>query len=207
MIRGVIIEGMSTAGKTSTFAAIKQVHSHLPNAERTTVAISEHYSQVLHSHHGSLRKMAREDHLQFLGRHVDYLEQQAEWIHSLGNTKVSNGTFFLLERFHLNHRAAFQDDREIEKLEKRLTRLNALCVLLTLSEDIVESRYLDSRGEHWKAYVMQNHRTAAEACQTFLKEQERLRQGAKLSPIPTLEINTDGADWEGYANRILSRSQ
>jgi len=39
MIRGLIIEGMSTAGKSSTFSALKKIHSQLPNAERTVCVL------------------------------------------------------------------------------------------------------------------------------------------------------------------------
>ncbi|MGO4501113.1 hypothetical protein AB4114_35275 [Paenibacillus sp. 2RAB27] len=203
MIRGVIIEGLSTTGKTSVFSAIKRLHSQTNNGEKTLIAISEHYSQVLHSYQGILRSMNKDEHIQLLNRHVDYLEQQFEWIDSLGHTKASNGVFFLLERFNVNHRAAFINSAEIGMMEKRLSRLNAHCVLLTLSRDAVEPRYIESRGEAWRNYVMKNHLTVTEACQKFLDDQKKLRMCAKQSLIPTLEINTDKADWDSYAKQIL----
>jgi len=203
MIRGVIIEGLSTVGKTSVFSAIKRIHSQTNNAEKTIIAISEHYSQVLHSCQGILRSMAKDEHIQFLYRHVEYIEQQYNWIDSLGHTKSSNGVFYILERFNVNHRAAFINSEEIEMLEKRLSRLNAHCVLLTLSQDAVESRFIESRGEARKSYVMENHSTVTDACQKFLEDQEKLRMCAKQSLIPTVEINTDEADWDSYAKQIL----
>jgi len=203
MIRGVIIEGLSTAGKTSVFSAIKRLHSQIHNGEKTIIAISERYSQVLHSYKGVLRTMDKDEHIQLLNRHVDYLEQQFEWFESLGHTKPSNGIFYLLERFSINHRAAFINSAKIEMLEKRLSRLNAPCVLLTLSQEAVEPRFIESRGEAWKSYVMENHPTVTEACQKFLDDQEKLRMCAKQSLIPTLEINTDEADWDSYAKHIL----
>jgi len=203
MIRGFIIEGLSTAGKTSVFSAIKRLHSQIYNGEKTIIAISEHYSQVLHSYRGVLRSMDKDEHIQLLNRHVDYIEQQYNWIDSLGHTKPSNGVFYLFERFHLNHRAAFINSEEIEMLEKRLSMLNAHCVLLTLSQDAVEPRFIESRSNAWKLYVMENHSTVADACQKFLEDQEKLRMFAKQSRIPTLEINTDEADWDCYAKQIL----
>ncbi|PJN55376.1 hypothetical protein PAEVO_20970 [Paenibacillus sp. GM2FR] len=203
MIRGVIIEGLSTAGKTSLFSAIKEIHSQASNVEKSIIAISEHYSQVLHSYQGVLRSMDKDEHIQLLIRHVDYLELQYSWIDSLGHTKPSNGIFYLLERFHLNHRAAFSNSSNIEVLEKRLFRLNAQCVLLTLSEDAVEPRFIESRSNAWKSYVMENHSTVTEACHKFLEDQDQLRMCAKQSLIPTLEINTDEADWNSYARQIL----
>ncbi|EAC9582380.1 TPA: hypothetical protein QFG15_002653 [Enterococcus faecium] len=202
MIRGVIIEGLSTTGKTSVFSAIKKLHSQTYNSEKTIIAISEHYSQVLHSYQGTLRSMDKDEHIQLLNCHVDYLEQQYNWIDSLGHTKPANGAFYLLERFHVNHRAAFLNS-EIEMIEKRLSRLNAHCVLLTLSQEAVEPRFIEGRSESWRSYVMENHSTVTEACQKFLEDQENLRMYAKQSLIPTLEINTDEADWDSYAKRIL----
>lgn len=203
MIRGVIIEGLSTAGKTSLFSAIKGIHSQAHNVGKSIFAISEHYSQVLHSYQGILRSMDKSEHIQLLNRHVDYLELQSNWIDSLGHTKPSNGIFFLLERFHLNHRAAFPNSSDIEVLEKRLLRLNARCVLLTLSQDAVEPRFIESRSNAWKSYVMENHSTVTEACQKFLEDQHQLRLCAKQSLVPTIEINTDEADWNSYAKQIL----
>jgi hypothetical protein len=203
MIRGVIIEGLSTAGKTSVFSALKRLHSQTHTGEKTIIALSEHYSQVLHSYQGVLRSMDKDEHIQLLNHHVDYLEQQYNWIDSLGHTKPSNGVFYLLERFHVNHRAAFINSAEIEMIEKRLSKLNAHCVLLTLSQDAVEPRFIESRSAAWKSYVMENHSTVTEACQKFFEDQEKLRMCAKQSLIPTLEINTDEADWDSYAKQIL----
>lgn len=50
---------------------------------------------------------------------------------------------------------------------------------------------------------MNKHTTVTEACQKFLEDQDQLRMCAKQSVIPTLEINTDEADWNSYAEQIL----
>jgi hypothetical protein len=203
MIRGVIIEGLSTAGKTSVFAAIKKRHSQALEVEKTIIALSEHYSQILHSYKGVLRSMTKDEHIPLLSGHVDYLEQQYNWINTLSHEKVSSGVFYLFERFNVNHRAAFGSSPEIGLIEQRLSKLNAHCVLLTLSPAVVESRFIESRGENWKSYVLQNHSTVNDACLKFLDNQENLRRCAKQSSIPTLEINTDDGDWDSYAKQIL----
>lgn len=205
MIRGIIIEGMSTTGKSSLFSAIKRLHSQTENDGKTIIAISEHYSQVLHSNKGILSVMDKDDHIRLLDSHVSYLEQQYNWMDALGLTKTSTRILFLFERFHINHRAAFVKSPEIELIEKRLLRLNAHCVLLTLSQKAVQPRFIESRSEAWKSYVMKNHSTVADACQKFLKDQENLLLCAKQSFIPTQEINTDEADWDSYAKQIFEQ--
>ncbi|MFC5987693.1 hypothetical protein [Marinicrinis lubricantis] len=134
--------------------------------------------------------MDKDEHIQLLNRHIDYLEQQYNWMDSLGHVKPPNGIFYLLERFHVNHRAAFINSAEIEVLENRLSRLNALCVHLTLSQDAVESRYIESRGEAWRSYVLGTHSTITEACQKFLENQEELRMCAKQSPNLLSQMQT-----------------
>lgn len=200
----MIIEGLSTSGKTSVFSALKRVQSHTPNAEKTLIAVSEHYSQVLHSDHGVLRSLNQEEHMELLNRQVEHLEQLYHWINSLGHTKTSNGVFYILERFHLNHRCAFGDSPGIRNLEQRLTELNAHCVLLTLSPEVIESRYIESRGQDWKSYVMRDGLSVTETCERFLIDQDKLRQCAKQSLIPTMEITTDDANWDSYAQQIIS---
>ncbi|MBE1447337.1 hypothetical protein [Paenibacillus sp. OAS669] len=205
MIRGVIIEGLSTAGKTSVLTALKKMNSQSPKVERTMIAVSEHYSGVLVDDHGVLRNLQQEEHLGLLNRHVDYIEQLHSFMTSLGRTKASHGVFYIFERFHLNHRAAFGTSTGLGTLEQRLSNLNALSVLLTISSDVVESRYVESRGENWKSYVMKGFSSPAEACHKFVSGQEKMRICAQLSLVATLEINTDNADWDCYADQIMRR--
>jgi adenylate kinase len=113
LIKGVIIEGLPTVGKTSLLKALKRIHSQLTNDARTMIAISEHYSQILYSDHGVLRNLEQNEHIRLLSHHVDYLEHLHNWISPLGHTKESHGIFYILERFHLGHRSIFTDHKEI----------------------------------------------------------------------------------------------
>lgn len=204
MIKGIIIEGLSTAGKTSLLTALKKLLSQTPEIQRTMISVSEHYSQVLHQDHGELKSLQQKEHIELLNTHINYLELLHNWNYSLGSTTLTSGVFYILERFHLNHRDAYGDTAEIVTLEKRLLRLNAHCVLLTLSSDVVESRFVESRGKDWKSYIMKENFSISEACQKFLANQERLRKCAEQSLVPTFEINTDGAEWNDYAQQLLT---
>ena len=46
-IRGVVIEGLSNAGKTSVLRAIKREQAKDDKSERSVVILGEHYSQAL----------------------------------------------------------------------------------------------------------------------------------------------------------------
>jgi len=67
---------------------------------------------------------------------VGMLTKLNEWAKYLGaSSRRSRGIFFILERFHLNHRVAYPDKYvdEIEAIEQELLNLGAKCALLTIS--------------------------------------------------------------------------
>jgi hypothetical protein len=128
------------------------------------------------------------------------LKKLSNWAYELGQTQRSKGMFFILERFHLNHRVAFLDALmgEIEQIETDLFRMGARCALLTISPENIEER-LKSRNPE-KRNDKQEEITLA--CEHFVKQQQEFRQQAANSIIPTIEINTDNKDWEFYAKQI-----
>jgi hypothetical protein len=128
-MRGIILEGFSHAGKTSVLRALKQKQAQDESLERSVIVLSEHYSQVLHNIDGTLIKSTYEEHLQLLKDKVVILRQLNEWATKLGKaSRRSRGIFFILERFHLNHRVAYPDKslHEIEALEQELVNYGAI---------------------------------------------------------------------------------
>ncbi|MFD1176619.1 hypothetical protein ACFQ3W_09945 [Paenibacillus puldeungensis] len=89
---------------------------------------------------------------------------------------------------------------EIKELEQNLVDLNAKCVLLTISDDIVKERILSRDAAFWKE---KSNDDLLKACQEFIETQNQLREQAKLSKVPMLEINTDARDWDTYAKKII----
>lgn len=201
-IRGIILEGYSNAGKTSVLKALKLLQAQDEQSERSIIVLSEHYSQILNNVHGEFQQLNRDQHLQVLKERVQMLRQLNDWADYLGPdaSRASRGIFFILERFHLNHRAAFPHDSpdEIESIENELLLLGGKCVLLTVSSEIVEQRMQSRTPNEWKHKSKEDIRKSAEA---FIQTQSELRRQAKLSVLPTIEINTDDKDWITYAGR------
>lgn len=52
--RGIILEGISCAGKTSTMYAIKKLFANDLNLERNIFMLGEHYTQILNKVNGEL---------------------------------------------------------------------------------------------------------------------------------------------------------
>lgn len=207
LIRGIILEGGSTAGKTSVLRALKRLNALDDEGERCVVVLGEHYSQVLHAVGSGFITLAPDEHLQLLEQNVAMLEQLHGWARRLGPaSRRSRGLFYILERFHLNHRQSFPDtdSARITEIEQRLAALGAKCVLLTVSPTAVEERFIRSRGKAWEMQVLQSHASIAAACDAYSSTQESLRALAATSAIPTVEIVTDKAEWEIYAERVMA---
>jgi len=201
-IRGVILEGYSHAGKTSLLKEIKRCQMEEDNSERSVVILGEHYTQVLNSVNGECKSLTQREHLELLKERVSMLKQLNDWAIKLGPaSRRSRGIFFVLERFHLNHRAAFVNSgqSEISKIEEELTRLGAKCVLLTISDDI-ETRIKSRNPEEWDN---KTHKETEEYIAELIRTQDSYRQQSKLSKIPTIEINTDSKKWEDITKQIL----
>ncbi|REK52200.1 MAG: hypothetical protein C6W55_17080 [Thermobacillus sp.] len=204
--RGIILEGHSNAGKTSLLRALKRYHANDEDSESSIVVLGEHYSQVLQNVQGKLVRLSREQHLELLNSRVEMLESLNDWANYLGPwRRKSRGLFFILERFHLNHRVAFPDfdDTEITSIEKRLSDLGARCVLLTISPEIVEERIKSRNLAEWEGKSIQE---VEKACKELLEAQDALRTHAGKSLTPTLEINTDDKHWDEYARMIMEDS-
>ncbi|KAA0549829.1 hypothetical protein FZW96_00300 [Bacillus sp. BGMRC 2118] len=199
--RGVILEGYSNAGKTSVLKTLKQMQANDDDGERSVIILGEHYSQILHEVNGQHLYLNKKEHLELLRDRVHMLKQLFDWQEKLGSSSRSKGIFFILERFHLNHRVAFLNEaaQELDELENELFRMGATCALLTISNDVVETRLQSRNPTDW---LNKSPEDRKQACQSLLLQQEEYRKQAKNSIIPTIEINTDKRDWKSYAEQI-----
>ncbi|RAP73625.1 hypothetical protein [Paenibacillus montanisoli] len=204
-IRGIILEGFSNAGKTSLLRAIKRLQAEDGAAESSVVVLGEHYSQILNLVRGSFVRLSREEHLELLRSRVGMLKQLNEWAVQLGpHSRKSRGLFFVLERFHLNHRVAFADadPAEITGIEEDLAALGGKCVLLTISPEVAEERIKSRVPAEWAGKPRDE---IGQACRELLETQEQLRAQARMSKVATMEVNTDGKNWDELARWIIAR--
>jgi len=202
-VRGLVIEGYSHTGKTSLINAIKRKLMNDKDAERNIIILGEHYTQILNLVNGRLVKLSKEEHLNVLKDRVAMLKQLNRYAIEMGPaSRKSRGLFFILERFHLNHRANFEveNDTKLKQIEDDLIELNANCVLLKVQtnlEERVQSRsveeWLGKSDEDVKKYV-----------ETMTEIQDRYIYYSQISKISTTIINTDEKKWDHYADKILN---
>ncbi len=189
-LKGLIIEGLSNSGKTSVFNSIKK--HHLEYNERTILAFSENYSQVLYKHKGSLLSLDVSEHIELLQKRISMLKEVGEWGDFLGPASIaSRGVFFLLERFHINHLNTFPKSN-VENIELDLIKCNTKVILLTISPDYIYDR-LRTRDK------VSDDKTIYDKADRFVTEQEKYIKICKSSSLDTLIINTDCKEWDKYA--------
>lgn len=200
-IRGIILEGQSCSGKTSIFNAIKHCHFSEDDAERNVIYLAEHYSQTLNCVNGKLQNLNQEENLKVLSERISMLEQLNNYANSMGeHSRRSRGLFFVFERFHLNYACNFNDitSDEYVKIEQRLFSLNAQVVLCTISPENTTQRLM-----HRATYT--NEVVTQEDITKYIENQQRFVDFANKSTVPTMILNTDDLNWDGYARVILDK--
>lgn len=108
--RGIMLEGISCAGKTSVMYALKRLFAADLTLERNIVMLGEHYTQVLNSIGGEFqvsRPAGAHGHALWA---VGMIEQLYEWAYCLGEyRRASRGLYTVFERGLVNHVGFFQD--------------------------------------------------------------------------------------------------
>ena len=202
--RGIMLEGVSCAGKTSTMYAIKRLFASDLSLERNIVMLGEHYTQVLNSINGELKNHDQREHLEMLFCRVRMVEQLYEWACSLGDfRRTSRGLFTVFERGLVNHVAHYQDfcSPEIIELGERFAKLEIEAILLVVSDELMERR-IKLREEEMKVPNTESHRR--ELTEQFKKQQDNLLTAIKKVNMPSRIICTDSMDWDGYAKAIVA---
>jgi hypothetical protein len=199
-----VIEGLSNSGKTSLLRAIKREQAKDDNSERSVVILGEHYSQALQGIDNEPVMLTQEEHQKLLADRVRGIEELNDWAIRLGGSasRRSRGLFLVFERFHINHRYAYDyDEAFIGDLESRLGELGATCLLLTVSpEHIVERLTFRVRASG----QVVDARELREEADRWLSEQDTMVREASKSSLPTTLLNTDAMEWDSYAAQILA---
>lgn len=204
--RGIMLEGVSCAGKTSTMYAIKRLFAFDLSLERNIVMLGEHYTQVLNSINGELKHHEKKEHTDMLFSRVTMIEQLYGWACSLGDfRRTSRGLYTVFERGLINHIAYYQDftSPEIIELIERFSQLEIEAILLVISDDQMEKRML-LREEQLKAPNTESHRK--QLVDQFIEQQNNMLSAIKRAEMPSRVICTDSMDWDEYAINIVHRT-
>ena len=195
MIGGIILEGVTGAGKSQTMRAL-QAHPAFPALlaggpifpEEDT--LGEFMDELRDPAIAPAQRYAR------LIRVLDNLERAAAGAHGrLG---------YLLERFHPSYYALVPEWQLYDAIDGRLRGLNATVVLLIAAPEQLERRALDRVDRQgWSEGMIAYFGSRQAANQAIAESQQRRRACARLSRLPTIEIDTTAMEWPRYAEQIV----
>ncbi len=204
LTRGIILEGISCSGKTSTMYAIKKLFACDHTLERNVIMLGEHYTQALNMVHGNLKHHDKSEHTKMLNQRVNMIEELNQWAVSLGDyRRTSRGLYTIFERGIINHIAYYNDydNPEIIDMARRLSTLGIESVVLIISEKNIEER-IKQRDQQMgivnKLSYYKNEVVKA------INDQNIMLESLSKIPLSSRIINTDFMDWDGYAKMILS---
>ena len=201
--RGIMLEGVSCAGKTSTMYEIKKLFATNANLERNIVMLGEHYTQVLNSINGELRHHSHDEHIEMLLERVSMIEGLHKWANKLGSyNRRSRGLYTVFERGLLNHLAYYEDynNPAIIEIGERFAILDIEAIVLVISDaKFVERSKL--RCEQMKESKSERYHT--EYAEQAKRQQESLLMAAYKSNLAYRIICTDLMKWEEYAKEIV----
>lgn len=181
---GLVIEGVTGAGKTSVLAALRR---------------REAFS-------GFLGTELLED--QTFGELMDELKEPEDdesarcwrlWS-ALVRLERANGGF-VLERFHPSYYALLPDWSLYEELDEKLWRLGARVVLLSYDEALIDARALERPGAAGSLEAYYGSKDAAR--KAVSDSMRRRRECLGRSALPWLELDASSMDWERCADRAL----
>ncbi len=191
--RGLILEGVTGAGKSSTLAALSRCASR-PAWLETAHLIDEEET---------LGELMAED-LQDPSRSV--AERTARLTRILGLVSAAPPeAAFLLERFHLSYYALQPDWAPYVAMDAALAALGFRQVLLTIPEAEIRRRSLhrvDRAEEDWTPGMIAYFGSEAQALDALLVSRARRLECCAWTRLPTLILDTSTMEWDEIARQI-----
>jgi hypothetical protein len=185
-MNGLIIEGVTGTGKTSTIRALTSMASFELFCEDET--FGDFMTEWIASPQAATRDAQARQHaiLDTIAAHR------------------SDPTYrYLLERFFPSQYALGSD--WYAQIDERCANLDCKIVLLTLPTEELRARCL-YRAEYadrdWQHFI-DSYGSEPAALDAIRRSQQRRHDALTKSALPHLVINTSGKDWSAYAEQVI----
>jgi hypothetical protein len=198
---GLIIEGVTGAGKSQVIEALKRNpglaellgHGRIYPEDET---FGEFMTE--------LREPERTD--------IELCRRLAAVVADLKTGRKAWGPDygFVLERFHPSYYALLPDWELYRGFDQAVGRMDCKTILLTYPDSHAQVRGLyrqDRAKDSWTADMLRTHGSPAGVAEAIALSQRRRAEGLKLSLLPSLTLDTSRMDWDDLANRILAFSR
>jgi hypothetical protein len=192
MVAGIILEGVTGTGKTSTLSALS-----LRSDLQLTLAHGEIFAED--RTFGDFMRESRTNPYS-----MDRLEATLDRI----ERKASQDPryVYILERFHFSYNTFARDWSIYRSIEKRLSALNCGVVLLTIPEGEMVARSLhrtDMIGTNWVEQIVSFFGSYQAALAAIVESARRRRDDLNNTILPWIEINTASCEWPNYAGTAM----
>jgi thymidylate kinase len=217
LFRGVVIEGVTCAGKSALLGALLGHPAFVRRAGASSLVLTEHHTQRVLESLGPRANLRLDDHLTLLRSHVDYLAGIATSLDRMTRwtaERRTNARFLaILERFHLTHVIGYPHVQwqDVADLDATLATLGVHLCVLRLDPAELRRRIRSDRSAGWGTFLAEpGHRDAFthapdddEKAEHFTRQQERLLTLAARSRMPRLELDTTTLSPAECARRVL----
>jgi putative acetyltransferase len=213
-VRGVLIEGIPCAGKSTLLRGLLSHPSFVHRAGLSTLVLTEHHTlRVLEPRRGSLGVA---DNVGLLRGHVDYIAALTARLAAMPHWRgrPNPALTVVLERFHLSHVVSHQHLRweDVAALDAELADVGVRLCLLLVTPAELRRRLLGDRGARWASFLAEEgvRDRLVDASDVdaqvdyFLRQQDALRTLSARSRMPVEEIDAS-IDPEGAVRRVLAQ--
>lgn len=183
----IILEGMSTAGKTMIQKELSKILMD-NNIENRMVDQNEGLPPEIFSHLDSKRS-------------YDFL---VNFIKEIAN----KDKIFVCDRLHLSHAAITNwEQSDLMKIEAELLKHNPLLIMLVIDEKHIKVRLegaIQHRGDQWATEMDRRGRNDNSHIEWFTGTQNRILDLYNASKLPKVIFDTSGANFAEIAMKIFN---
>ncbi len=190
MKNGIIIEGISGAGKSKVISEIKKIMAGRPTEKLEVIHETRTYGELM----DELKDASRTDR-----DRCERLDSVCELI------ACETGKFFIIERFHPSYYAVMPDRALYEKIDSQMAAMGFKLALLSYRDENLRERAFNHAdgGPGLDERIEKYFGGASAAMDKFVDSKRKREEYLKLTRMEHIVIMTDEMNWHEYAVRIL----
>jgi hypothetical protein len=194
-VRGLLIEGVSGAGKTKVLEAIQSHSGFRDLLQKGRIYYENETLGDILSDLKSRRMVPT-----LASERMDHV------MHRLQRDSAGGHYGYVIERFHLTYYALLPDWDLYDEVDRQLFSLNCKVVVLLFEPERLNERSLerpDRRYEEWAQRIIGYFGSRQKALRAMAIYQERRNKALSLSKLPHMRIDTTAMNWPSHAEQIV----
>ncbi|HNY10077.1 MAG TPA: hypothetical protein PKK26_00670 [Candidatus Wallbacteria bacterium] len=190
MKNGLIIEGISGAGKSKVISEIKKLMAGRTSKKLEVIYEARTYGELM----DELKDASRTDR-----ERCERLENVCDLI------ACETGKFFIVERFHPSYYAIMPDRSLYEKIDRKMGAMGFKLVLLSYRDENLRERAMNHTdgGPKLPQKIEEYFGSAEAAMNKYTDSKARREEYLKFTSMDHMVIMTDEMNWTEYAIRAL----